>query len=154
MRIKFGLGGLAAALILLGAGCTQNTAVKNTAPGAEDTSNKQPKICGQNINCANEILKTCQKGTFSSPGNKTAGADFEVIRKSGSKCIVKATLTVTPALANYYDKYDKNKDGKVDMLCDIPLGQNYSQLTASVGQSMEICAGEWKDALDDIMKQM
>jgi len=136
-------------VLLLGVGFLATACVKKETASLKDTAKETPKVqpkdCGTDAACADELVAKCNPGTFSAKQDRITGT-VTILEKKGSNCLIKEEVPLTQFSILAVKSYDKNNDGKYELNCETPIFKNYAELaTALQGKVATYCKGELLD---------
>lgn len=109
-----------------------------------------PKACGDDLACGNALLAACNPGSFT---GKTERQEVQttVLEKGEVSCKITSSLPLAALGPFAKPALDVNKDGKLEMACDVPLGLDFARLTTWIqGAGINGCTGELREFYDSL----
>mgnify|MGYP001618658774 CR=1 FL=1 len=122
-------------------------AVRDDAAGAVAGA---PQACGADLACGNALLTACKPGSFVGKTERQETA-ITVVERDEVSCKITSSLALAALGPFAKPALDVNKDGKLEMACDVPLGLDFARLTTWLaGAGINGCEGELRNFYDSI----
>lgn len=109
-----------------------------------------PQACGADITCGNALLAVCKPGSFigKSPRQEVS---VTVVERGEVGCKITSSIALAGLGPFGKPALDVNKDGKLEMACDVPLGLDFDRLTTWIqGAGINGCTGELREFYDSL----
>lgn len=108
------------------------------------------QACGADLACGNALLAACQPGSFigKSPRQEV---NITVVERGEVSCKITSSLALAGLGPFGKPALDVNKDGKLEMACDVPFGLDFDRLTTWLkGPGLNGCEGELREFYDSL----
>lgn len=118
-------------------------------PG-EVTTSGMADTCGNDLACGNRILTACTPGSFTGKTERLE-EEITVLGKGDVSCKITASRALAALEPFGKPALDVNKDGKLEMACDVPPGLDFARLTKWLqGAGINGCEGELREYYDSL----